>query len=132
MPFCKPSYTGSTLARVSAIPTAASVAPIEYFLLWLHSRGQDFGRSRRDPHRHSPCQDCAIPSRGSASDVDAPVTALIHILTLGIFSAELYVVGGESHFYIFPSKILFYSRPNAHASNLQSHFVRRMPSCRCA
>ena len=74
-----------------------------------------------------------MASRGSASDIDAPhvrVIALIFTL-LGIFSAELYVVGGESHFYIFPSKILFYSRPNAHASNLQSHCVRRMPSCRC-
>ena len=134
LPFCKPSYTGSTLARVSAIPTAASVAPIEYSLLWLRSRGQDFGRSRRDPHRHSPCLDCTIASRGSASDIDVQrvrVIALIHIFTLlGIFSAELYVVGGE-YFYIFPSKILFYSRPNAHVSHLQSHFVRRMPSCRC-
>jgi len=27
MPYCKPSYTGSTLPRASAIPAAASVAP---------------------------------------------------------------------------------------------------------
>jgi len=27
---------------------------------------------------------------------------------------------GESYFRIFPCTILFYSRPNAHASNLQS------------
>jgi hypothetical protein len=133
MPFCKPSYTGSTLAQASAIPTAASVAFIEYSLLWLCSRGQDFGRSRRYPHRHPPCLDCAIASRGSASDIDAPHVGVITLMfmLLGSFSAELYVVGGESHFHIFPFKILFYSRSNAHASNLQSHFVRRMPSCRC-
>ena len=134
LPFCKPSYTGSTLAWVSAIPTTASIAPIEYSLLWLCSRGQDFGRSWRDPHRHSPCLDYTIASCGSASNIDVQrvrVIALIHIFTLlGIFSAKLYVVGGE-YFYIFPSKILFYSRPNAHVSHLQSHFVRCMPSCRC-
>ena len=40
------------------------------------------------------------------------------------FSPELYVVGDEFYFHIFPCTISFYSRPNAHASNLQSHFVR--------
>jgi hypothetical protein len=111
-PFCQPSYTGSTLARACAIPTAASVAPIEYSLLWLRSRGQDSGRSRRYPHHHPSCLDCAIASRASASDIDAPHVGVIALMftLLGSFSAELYVVGGESHFHIFPCKILFYSR----------------------
>ena len=43
------------------------------------------------------------------------------------FFPELYVVGDESYFHIFPCTISFYSRPNAHASNLQSHFVRCTP-----
>ena len=83
MPFYKPSYTGSTLAWVSAIPTTAPIAPIEYSLLWLYSRGQDFGRNQHDPHCYSPCLDCTITSHGSTSDIDVPhvrVIALIHII----------------------------------------------------
>jgi hypothetical protein len=100
-----------------------------YSLLWLRSQGQHFGRSRRYPLRHPPLFGlCPWPLVAPLATLKPTCRGLSpYMLTLlRKFSAGIYVVGGEFYFHVFPCTISFYSKPNAHSSNLRSHFVRRM------
>ena len=57
MPFYNPSHTGSTLARPSVIPTAASVAPIPF--CGSVREANTLAGAGVTPTAILPCLDCA-------------------------------------------------------------------------